>query len=289
MLPKGWVSTLHGIGFGSDIVQIQNDIFCDGVYFTTIQNQLEKSSKRFFETNVEFRGSRIKVASGVTVNNVLVYPVFCCSENAIPYEMGAEKQAVALSYTLPGIPVSSGGNYTDANGQEWICDEVDLARGLYVQRIGRLVLDGNVQWHPYNYETTYYGFHIWDLLEEIHSRSPGLCNQFETVGGGSGERIWVGVSNKNIYAISKEWYDKGVDAWKAHLNVHPLEIIYTRVTPIEMPLSEAEINAFKALHSNRPNTVILNDAGAHMAVSYVADTKTYIDNKIKELMEGVTE
>lgn len=30
---------------------------------------------------------------------------------------------------LPGIPVSSGGNYTDENGQQWICDEVDLARG----------------------------------------------------------------------------------------------------------------------------------------------------------------
>ena len=27
---------------------------------------------------------------------------------------------------LPGIPVTSGGNYTDENGQQWICDEVDL-------------------------------------------------------------------------------------------------------------------------------------------------------------------
>lgn len=201
-----------------------------------------------------------------------------------PYNGGV----LETGYTLPGIPVSSGGNYTDADGQQWICDEVDLARGVYVQRIGRLVLDGNAQWHPYNYETTYYGFHIWDLLDEIHSRSAGLCNQFETVGGGSGDCLWVGVSNKNIYAISKEWYDKGIDAWKAHLNVHPLEIAYVRITPIETPLSDAEINAFRALHSNKPNTTILNDAGAHMAVSYVADTKTYIDNKIKELTEGVT-
>ena len=36
---------------------------------------------------------------------------------------------------LPGIPVSSGGNYTDEQGQQWICDEVDLERGVYVQRI----------------------------------------------------------------------------------------------------------------------------------------------------------
>lgn len=25
---------------------------------------------------------------------------------------------------LPGIPVTSGGNYTDQNGQQWICDEI---------------------------------------------------------------------------------------------------------------------------------------------------------------------
>lgn len=30
---------------------------------------------------------------------------------------------------LPGIPVTSGGNYTDENGQQWVCDEVDLERG----------------------------------------------------------------------------------------------------------------------------------------------------------------
>lgn len=30
---------------------------------------------------------------------------------------------------ISGIPVTSGGNYTDENGQQWICDEVDLEKG----------------------------------------------------------------------------------------------------------------------------------------------------------------
>ena len=42
---------------------------------------------------------------------------------------------------LPGIPVSSGGNYTDEQGQQWICDEVDMEHGLYVQRINELAFD----------------------------------------------------------------------------------------------------------------------------------------------------
>ena len=42
---------------------------------------------------------------------------------------------------LPGIPVTSGGNYTDSRGQQWVCDEVDLERGVRVQRIDTAALD----------------------------------------------------------------------------------------------------------------------------------------------------
>lgn len=48
---------------------------------------------------------------------------------------------------LPGIPVTSGGNYTDSGGQRWVCDEVGLERGVRVQRVykGRVnTSDGSV-------------------------------------------------------------------------------------------------------------------------------------------------
>lgn len=41
---------------------------------------------------------------------------------------------------LPGIPVTSGGNYTDPQGQQWVCDEVDLKRGVKVQRVNAVDL-----------------------------------------------------------------------------------------------------------------------------------------------------
>ena len=43
--------------------------------------------------------------------------------------------SIATPNGLPGIPVSSGGNYTDAKGQQWICDEVDFEKGVYVHRL----------------------------------------------------------------------------------------------------------------------------------------------------------
>lgn len=42
---------------------------------------------------------------------------------------------------LPGIPVTSGGNYTDSTGQQWVCDEVDLERGVKVQRVDKAAFD----------------------------------------------------------------------------------------------------------------------------------------------------
>lgn len=42
---------------------------------------------------------------------------------------------------LPGIPVTSGGNYTDSTGQQWICNEVDLERGVKVQRVDKAAFD----------------------------------------------------------------------------------------------------------------------------------------------------
>lgn len=42
---------------------------------------------------------------------------------------------------LPGIPVTSGGNYTDQSGQQWVCDEVNMERGVKVQRIDKGAFD----------------------------------------------------------------------------------------------------------------------------------------------------
>ena len=51
-------------------------------------------------------------------------------------ENSAQTFAVPTPNGLPGVPVESGGNYTDSNGQQWVCDEIDFAREVSIQRIG---------------------------------------------------------------------------------------------------------------------------------------------------------
>lgn len=51
--------------------------------------------------------------------------------NATSYEpyKPVQKLIVPTPNGLPGIPVSSGGNYTDEKGQQWVADEVDFKKG----------------------------------------------------------------------------------------------------------------------------------------------------------------
>ena len=203
-------------------------------------------------------------------------------------ENEAQSMTIATPNGLPGVPVISGGNYTDANGQQWICDEIDFARGVYVQRVRTLMFNGSESWQMYSYQNANYGFNIYEVLEAEHTRSRGLCNQFE-VSSGVNNCVWVGVANKHLYVITREWYNKGLDAWKTHLSAKPLNIVYLLATPTEAPLSEEELAAYAALHTYRGNTTVSNDASAHMEIEYVMDAKKYIDSQVAGIHTATVE
>ena len=81
--------------------------------------------------------------SGTTVMYYDQFGIFegvLTADEFVPYigqTLTAQKPA-DVPVLLPGIPVESGGNYTDKNGQHWVCDEVDFTRGKYTQRIGKI-------------------------------------------------------------------------------------------------------------------------------------------------------
>ena len=74
------------------------------------------------------------VPTNEIVDNVTINPML----TALPWAPYKD-QSLTLSTPngLPGIPVKSGGNYTDEDGQQWVCDEIDFVRGKYIQRIGK--------------------------------------------------------------------------------------------------------------------------------------------------------
>ena len=114
---------------------------------------------------------------------------------------------------LPGIPVTSGGNYTDPRpGRQWVCDEVDLERGVKVQRVDKAAFD----------------------------------------------------STKTL-----------------------VEQNAILATPVETPLTPAEIAAYKALTAYAPDTVVQASDGAGVKLEYQRDVNIAI-KKLEDAIASMT-
>ena len=182
---------------------------------------------------------------------------------------------IPLSNGLPGIPVNTGGNYTDENGQQYICDEIDFSRGKYVQRVWKGVFDGSSdeEWSEHWREETYTTRIKWSDL--VLPRK-FLCNQY-ICGNGIGQVDSL-LDNGQLHLYFN--YDNGtigMDAFKALIASNPLVVMTYLDTPIETELTQEQLQAYKSLTTLKPTCIISNDAGALMEVKYVEDTKAYID------------
>ena len=199
--------------------------------------------------------------------------------------VSVNEQTLPVTRTLAGIPVTSGGNYTDENGQQWICDEVDFERGVYVQRVRTDVFDSGTVNYWWEYNSSGYEGYARTLSEMLPGlRWNGYCNRFPTHPAASNELgLWFGADNNVLYLHSARGTFSTLDQFKEWLSANPMTVVYPLATPIETALTAEELAAYASLRSNYSNTSVLNDGGAGMAVAYVADTKLYIDRKIKEV------
>lgn len=186
---------------------------------------------------------------------------------------------------LLGLPVGSGGNYTDSNGQQWICDELDFKRGKYVQRIKKLVFDGSED-EVWRRESSY----VYILIKDSAPLTIPLVNKFlgvKNTNSNANTNNFSTISSSSALTCCLNGITDGeLQVWTTYLQTNPIEVLYILSTPIETDIPEETMNAYRKLYTNYPSTVIQNDAGAGMEVEYVADTKSYIDNKLKELIQA---
>ena len=217
--------------------------------------------------------------SGVANTAALEWFMINIGDTAAPYEpYKSHTITVSTPNGLPGIPVTSGGNYTDANGQQWICDEVDFERGVYVQRVSVGVINiATVSPVP----NGLIGGIYLTLDKSYISNTDFMCSNAQTV------KYSAGITEGQVYQNHANFVFVGsakdtLESLQGRYNGG--KVLYVLATPVETPLSETELAAYRALHTNKQHTTILNDSGAYMSVDYTADTKLYIDNKIKEAL-----
>lgn len=219
---------------------------------------------------------------------------------------GAE-QSQTLTYPtpngLPGIPVESGGNYTDADGQQWICDEVDFGRGKYVQRVEKITLTGDMSWYPNNAwsEAAPNMFHYYsEITNKKVDTADGSNNMFcplfecKTNNGNlliNTECAYSNFTNQALYVFlaKSRASTPDLEGLKGWIDQNQPVVYYILQTPIETDLTPEQLTAYAALTMYKPNTTVTTDSdpAAGLEVNYVADTKTYIDNKIAAISEAI--
>lgn len=170
---------------------------------------------------------------------------------------------------LPGIPVTSGGNYADSQGQQWICDEVNLERGVKVQRVYKVDVDGeNTKFEQVdnyaNISTRGLPIALYDVGQRIFAIAtftnlPWYYNTF---------------NGQFLYLIAANLADQLNESCKKQLG----KIYYALATPIETPLTSDELASYKALVAYGPDTVVQAGDGAGIKLDYQRDVNLVIKN-----------
>mgnify|MGYP006896008775 CR=1 FL=1 len=182
------------------------------------------------------------------------------ASEATSYEPYHEPQSMSVTTPngLPGIPVTSGGNYTDENGQQWICDEVDFGRGVYVQRVYTVEVDGvNVY---FSQEEQYCNMSLRGLPLAKFKRSQTVFarSTFTSV------ECNVNPKMKFLYFVAKNY----ADAINESAKVKPGKVMYALEVPIETPLTASEIAAYKSLRTYKGTTIVEAEDKAGISVKY---------------------
>ena len=241
----------------------------------------------------------IRVENGHTVDMTIKVNIVATSDTSdTKYTAPSEPQAAIVSTPngLPGVPVTSGGNYTDANGQQWIADSIEYDADdkieNYVQRIKQAVFNGSETWIASSTNTTgkmRFRCAVSDIIAPENASVVGsvMCDHYKattenlTYTGNVGIAIGAWGGSVVVFVCDDRYSD--VNEWKANLSANPIKCQFALSAPIETALSAEEAAALASLRTHYPVTTIYNDEGAHMAVGYVADTKNYIDRKIRSI------
>lgn len=179
---------------------------------------------------------------------------------------------------LPGIPVTSGGNYTDPQGQQWVCDEVDLKRGVKVQRVNAVDLS-TCRVTAITKFTVTKRLSIRLPLYGRDYKTKALCNKLPFIVSFDKDTPHFYVDKTNVQIFIP------LDAKTPEEGEYIL--FYALATPIETPLTPDKIAAYKALVAYGPDTVVQASDGAGVKLGYQRDVNIAI-KRIEDAVASMT-
>ena len=249
-------------------------IFSSAEYFFIRSGALVKT-KIFPQGNYNFV---IETGTNVTLNSTFQV-MLNKGSTALPYQPYSQQQVIT---TVPngicGVPVSSGGNYIDANGQMWMCDEIDFERGVLIKRTHTQTFVGTEPISPLGGSGDKNAFfYIVDPSVNpltVNNEGFSMCSHFErksivtstTDIGHQVRKVSTGTQCRILFRPDnvENMTPASFQAW---LKENPTTVTYALETPIETALSISDISSFNELHTLNNITII--DGEGDIRIKYL--------------------
>lgn len=269
-------------------LDIQSDVDCKmAVQFTKYSYSyvnISSTKQRFFVTEV-VGTSKLNnaicfylnnVEATVTISNIQIE----VSSIATNYEKCNANQ-VSADCTLCAVNNIADTLTVNADGTGFITQNL-----LYE----RLTSGKSQSGHTWQYSTTSKRFYRDDTRYKANYGKPNLlCSHCEvkdnerdvtldnSIGFTSGTGQGV--------AIRMLQFDGDIISFKSWLDSNEVYVLVPLANPIITELSKDEVDKILSLHTYNPSTTVICDS--NFVLTYVADTKSYIDSKVKELAQVI--
>lgn len=236
---------------------------------------------------IEKRYTQINIPEGVTINTT-VYPMLVLGDTITEYEPYKPIQSTTINCNFDGI--------------DDIRDELIVKNDGSNKLIQRLVDLQNIQPVVQGLYTKDTKAANTDLVYFYARKAPRtLAKKYGTVKASSNKFRWA---SSNIWALDEPYvFDvysvEGSENARVLLRINKdddIDEIFKEGINIEYALEEPiiddyltpeEVQEILELNTYKPTTTIWSDQNVDMEIKYIADPKSYIDNKFNELASAI--
>ena len=239
--------------------------------------------------NTAVQNGQVAMAKDIIVNR---------GSTPIPWQpyVAPSSALIALTDSLRGIPVDSGGTYTDGDGQQWIADYIYRRQTDGKWMLWRNIKKGELL-SSFSWSVNIGGDRLYYVDNDLSSASGTkiISNYFKSGvwGNDNPTTICLGNALQPVLGVSTLDFPN-VDTLKTWLNKkrsegNPCYFIAPLATPTVEELPDDVQTELNGLYTYNLHTDMWNGDGAYMGLKYVADTKTWINNKIAGLSTAMIE
>ena len=262
----------------TDIVQLKADVLQNAIKVTTDKSTsiVLNDSSDCNIIGLTLYGKSTQSAIPTPTNPVAIKDI---NNPKITVTNDSDSQSINIQCTLRGI-----GNVCDtltvkSDGTGYITQR------LFAERITSQRKSTSFEWN-YSKATHRFFRNDYSYSFDVKDNKPLiLCSHLDV---GENEKNtafdnsigWINVGGVGI-AIRMTEFDGDIAKFKKWLDDNEVYVVAPRSKPITVNLSKDEVDKILSLHTYYPSTKI--SADTDFEVTYIANTKNYIDNKILEV------